>query len=256
MQAPNCRLQEIDLRLDLATLRDRGFTPLFEAAQSCRHLKVLKVAGELDADYGSSELDNDACQALSDLLRSSAVLATLSLANFSFTLEALAILASGLASCKSATALLLPECKMSEGSLELVRTHLDELAHLEELALVVSDEECPDVLRFLRDATLKLPRLRSLCLDNWTDDTDLEALEAVANTCVEYAMANPHLHNLEILVPWEKRFHTQRNELRFILRLNRLGRLHLHPSHDIPLALWPTILARMTDSIDDRGALQ
>ena len=69
-------------------------------------------------------------------------------------------------------------------------------------------------------------------------------------------MANPHLHNLEILVPWEKRFHTQCDELRFILRLNRLGRLHLHPSHDVPLALWPTIFARMTDSIDDRGALQ
>ena len=97
MQAPNCRLQEIDLRFEPATLRDRGLAPLFEAARSCRHLKALKVAVERDEDDGIYEMDGDASEALSGLLQSSTVLTTLRLSNFSFAPDGFGILASGLA---------------------------------------------------------------------------------------------------------------------------------------------------------------
>lgn len=71
---------------------------------------------------------------------------------------------------------------------------------------------------------------------------------------MEYFKTNPHLRKLEffrrdITLP------NHGNELRFFLPLNHLGRRHVYPSDDVPVALWPTILARMTGSFDDRGAL-
>lgn len=144
---------------------------------------------------------------------------------------------------------------LKQGSLELLRSHLDDLALLEELTLDDCNEANAIVLRFLRDATIKLPRLRSLYLGNWTADEDLEAQEAASNACVEYVKTNPHLRKLEVF-QLMKPFPTHRNELSFFLRLNRFGRLHLHPSLEVPLALWPKILAGMTGSFEDCGALQ
>lgn len=165
LEAPNCQLQSLDLCFDLIARHERDFASLFEAARCCQSLKAVKVAveGVLINNY---DLDIVACQALSNLLRSSLVLATLGLHCFSFSLRGFGVLVSGLASCKTVISLQLQRSTLSFGSFDLLRSRLDDLTHLEQLILDVWGVENPELLRLLSDASRKRSRLRSLHLEN------------------------------------------------------------------------------------------
>lgn len=172
----------------------------------------------------SNEIDtfdlDDACQALYDLLQSSLVLTTVGLHCFSLTLDGFDLLISGLASSKTATTLQLQSSILSEGSFELLRSRLDDLAHLEELMLDVNKAEHPEILHFLSDASRKLPNLQSLYLENW--EPEYEHVEASAIACVGAAKTNLCLRDMDVL-EFDTQCVTEAVERNFFLKLNRLG---------------------------------
>ena len=126
LAAPNCRLQRLSLSLDFATQRDRDVTAVFDAARSCQHLQSLTLMN--NPGGALTYMDDDTCQALSDLLRSSAVLTSLQLSSFALSLEEFGLVVSGLAACPTILEVYFPGGILQPGSLELLRPHLDDVA--------------------------------------------------------------------------------------------------------------------------------
>lgn len=254
LKAPNCQLQKLSLTLNLAARRDRDLTAVFEATRCCQHLQSLILTAN-PSEAPTYTMDDSACQALSDLLHSSTVLSILHLNRFAMSLEGFGRVVSGLAACKTARSVIFHDGSLHPGSLGLLRSRLDDVAQLEVLDLHVANNVGPDLLGFLREASHKLPKLRSLTLAHEMSDEDQVAREAAADACVDFVKTNTSLIEMEIL-ELEKSIEVQDQKIQFYTSLNGLGRRYLHPSYDsMPLSLWPTILARMTGE-NHQGELQ
>lgn len=154
LKAQNCQLHKLHLTLGLVDRQERDLARVFEAAQSCRHLQSLTLVAD-HPDGLRYILDDGACQALSDLLQSSAVLTTLHLQRFSLPLEGFGRVISVLAACNTAIAVDFMNGYLPPSCLALLRSRLDDMAQLEELVLDVADMVGSDFVGFLREASQK-----------------------------------------------------------------------------------------------------